>query len=164
MRLLLAAISGSTVHRVVQLSPSFLPVPSLDSTRELTAHLALAAVHAYAGGNVYVYNLQSELDAPGEYIIDHEQSTLSFLPPATAPDSSRGSDDNTPTSVAKGAGAFHVSRLDSVAVITSATNITFKNLELRYARGGGVIVRENGIFGPFIYKMHHFAKTGSGQT
>jgi hypothetical protein len=25
-------------------------------------------------------------------------------------------------------------------------------------------VRENGIFGPFIYEMHHFAKTGSGQT
>jgi hypothetical protein len=25
-------------------------------------------------------------------------------------------------------------------------------------------VRENGILGPFIYKMHHFAKTGSGQT
>jgi hypothetical protein len=51
-----------------------------------------------------------------------------------------------------------------VAVITSAANITFKNLELRYARGGGVIVRENGIFGPFIYKTEHFAKTGSGQT
>jgi len=26
------------------------------------------------------------------------------------------------------------------------------------------IVRENGIFEPFIYKMRHFAKTGSGQT
>ena len=25
-------------------------------------------------------------------------------------------------------------------------------------------VRENGIFGPFIYKMHYFTKTGSGQT
>jgi hypothetical protein len=24
--------------------------------------------------------------------------------------------------------------------------------------------RENGIFGPFIDKMHHFTKTGSGQT
>jgi hypothetical protein len=29
---------------------------------------------------------------------------------------------------------------------------------------GFFYVRENGIFGPFIYKMHHFAKTGSGQT
>jgi hypothetical protein len=27
-----------------------------------------------------------------------------------------------------------------------------------------VIVRENGIFEPFIYKNDHFAKTGSGQT
>jgi len=29
---------------------------------------------------------------------------------------------------------------------------------------GGHDVRENGIFAPFIYKMHHFAETGSGQT
>jgi hypothetical protein len=26
------------------------------------------------------------------------------------------------------------------------------------------MVRENGIFGQFIYKMHYFTKTGSGQT
>ena len=26
------------------------------------------------------------------------------------------------------------------------------------------MVRENGIFAPFIYKNEHFAKTGSGQT
>jgi hypothetical protein len=30
--------------------------------------------------------------------------------------------------------------------------------------GGPNEVRENGIFGPFIYKMHYFTKTGSGQT
>jgi hypothetical protein len=29
---------------------------------------------------------------------------------------------------------------------------------------GGIIVRENGIFEPFIYKNEDFAKTGSGQT
>jgi hypothetical protein len=27
-----------------------------------------------------------------------------------------------------------------------------------------VAVRENAIFAPFLYKMHHLAKTGSGQT
>ena len=27
-----------------------------------------------------------------------------------------------------------------------------------------LIVRENGIFAPFIYKNEHFGKTGSGQT
>jgi hypothetical protein len=26
------------------------------------------------------------------------------------------------------------------------------------------VCAKNGIFEPFIYKMHHFAKTGSGQT
>ena len=25
-------------------------------------------------------------------------------------------------------------------------------------------VSQNGLFAPFIYKMHHFTKTGSGQT
>jgi hypothetical protein len=25
-------------------------------------------------------------------------------------------------------------------------------------------VGKNGLFAPFIYKMHHFTKTGSGQT
>ena len=42
------------VHRVVQLSPSFLPVPSLDSTRELTAHLALAAVHMQGATSTFI--------------------------------------------------------------------------------------------------------------
>ena len=27
-----------------------------------------------------------------------------------------------------------------------------------------ITVRENGISGPFIYNMHYFTKTGSGQT
>lgn len=36
------------------------------------------------GGNVYVYNLKSELDAPGEYFIDRTSATLSFIPSRAA--------------------------------------------------------------------------------
>lgn len=36
------------------------------------------------GGNVYVYNVKSELDFPGEYFIDKKSSTLSFIAPRAA--------------------------------------------------------------------------------
>lgn len=36
------------------------------------------------GGNFYVYNVKSELDAPGEYYINRSSLKLSFLPPRAA--------------------------------------------------------------------------------
>lgn len=33
------------------------------------------------GGNYYVYNLRSELDGPGEYYVDAQTATLSYIPP-----------------------------------------------------------------------------------
>eukprot|EP01043_Picozoa_sp_COSAG02_P005841 COSAG02_NODE_161_length_32629_cov_10.363142_9_plen_428_part_00 len=35
------------------------------------------------GGNVYVYGSKSDLDLAGEYVIDHKEVSVSFLPPMT---------------------------------------------------------------------------------
>lgn len=35
------------------------------------------------GGHAYIYNSPSELDAPGEYFIDRENATLSFIAPSS---------------------------------------------------------------------------------
>ena len=188
------------------------------------------------GGNVYVYGAKSDLDDRGEYIIDHKEVSVSFLPPrahtrtgpyqdclwnisltrsdtpgvwesvtvhADAADSFRF-DGCSPTSGPMGAkcsngtfgykmkganalvttngtvvgegvccngvtdgvasavkiscspppppppptpaaeqGSFHVSRLDSVVIAQGVTGAMFSNLEIRYARGGGVIVKDS---------------------
>jgi hypothetical protein len=78
------------------------------------------------GGNVYAYNLKSELDQAGEYYIDRKTATLWVIPPPAA----------------TSGGSFHVSRLNGAVVSVEAgvSNVTFQNLEIRYARGGGVVV------------------------
>jgi len=86
------------------------------------------------GGNVYAYNLLSELDAPGEYHIDKAKASLAFIPPAREP-----GEEGASASTAR-EGTYHVSRLEAVVVATGASNITLSNLEIRHARGGGVLV------------------------
>ena len=41
------------------------------------------------------------------------------------------------------AGQYHVSRLQSVVVATGVTQVSFSNLEIRYSRGGGVIITDS---------------------
>ena len=33
-----------------------------------------------------------------------------------------------------------------------------------FAQRGAIVVRKTPLFEPYMYKMHHFTKTGSGQT
>ena len=47
------------------------------------------AYHAYttnpaSGANFYAYNIEAELDAPGEYYLNRQTLSLSFLPPRAA--------------------------------------------------------------------------------
>jgi len=89
----------------------------------------IAKGSATQGGNVYAYNLKSELDQPGEYFIERRTATLWMLPPPAA---------------AATSGTYHVSRLDGavVKVGSGVANVTFEGLEIRYARGGGVVVED----------------------
>jgi parallel beta-helix repeat protein len=84
------------------------------------------------GGHVYAYNLRSEMDQAGEYYIDRQESTLSFIPIV---DSGGGG--------GSGGGTYFVSRLEAVVAVSSASNITLQNLEIRHSRGGGVIVTDS---------------------
>ena len=93
---------------------------------DLTAH----GGNRGQGGNVYVYNLRSELDAPGEYHVDAGALELAFLPPRAA---------LAPPATAS-EGAYYVSRLASVVVATGVANVSFVGIEIRHARGGGVVV------------------------
>lgn len=87
------------------------------------------------GGHFYVYNAKSELDAPGEYVIDAQAHTLSFFPPraAAVPTTPRGT----------GAGTYFLSRLSSVIVAKEVANVTFTGFEIRHSRGGGVIIEDS---------------------
>ena len=67
---------------------------------------------------MYIYNVHSELDSPGEYFIDKQTSTLYYIPPHTETD-----DTNT----------YIISRLVSVIEVTNdVTNTTFESLEIGY--------------------------------
>lgn len=58
--------------------------------------------------------------------MDKKTATLTLmLPPAAA------------------GGTFAISRLDSVIVAANVKSVTFENLEIRYARGGGVLVTDS---------------------
>ena len=80
------------------------------------------AVQNAQGGHAYVYNLLSELDVAGEYFINRTSLNLFFLPPTAA------------------SGTYHISRLPSAVVMRGVTNVTFEGLEIRYARGAGVVI------------------------
>ena len=61
-----------------------------------------------------------------QYFIDRSSATLWVIPPPAA---------------ASGGGSFHVSRLPgSVVNASGVSNITFSGIEIRYARGAGVVV------------------------
>ena len=79
------------------------------------------------GGYVYAYGLKSLLDSAGEYFVDHKTATLSFIPPEGASTT----------------GTYSISRLESAVVAKGVTNVTLENLEIRYARGGGVVVTDS---------------------
>lgn len=87
-------------------------------------------IHAHKpgqqGGYVYTYGLRSELDSAGEYHIDAATGTLSFLPPAGG-----------------AAGSYAVSRLESAVVARGVSNVTLEGLEIRHARGAGVVVSDS---------------------
>jgi parallel beta-helix repeat protein len=87
------------------------------------------------GGNVYAYNLRSELDQEGEYYIDRQKATLDFMPIGGAGSSSSGS-----------RGSYFLSRLEAVVAVSGASNITLQNLEIRHSRGGGVVVTDSNGF------------------
>ena len=38
---------------------------------------------------------------------------------------------------------YHVSRLDSVVTADGVTGVSFSNLEIRHARGGGVVIADS---------------------
>ena len=38
---------------------------------------------------------------------------------------------------------YHVSRLDSVLTADGVTGVSFSNLEIRHARGGGVVIADS---------------------
>ena len=80
----------------------------------------------------YVYGAKSDLTQPTEYHIDRSAVAVSFLPPAD--------DASTP---AAAQGSYHVSRLDSVVTADGVTGVSFSNLEIRHARGGGVVITDS---------------------
>lgn len=82
-----------------------------------------AAAAGEQGGHVYVYNAHYELDTPGEYTIDHKTKTLYFWPPADLKRS-----------------AFELSVATSLLTINGAHDIVFDGLNLRGARGAGVVI------------------------
>jgi hypothetical protein len=87
-----------------------------------------AAAAGTQGGHVYLYNVHYELDTPGEYSIDHVTKTLYFWPPADL------------------GGSFELSVATSLLTVTGAEGISFAGLDLRGARGVGVvIVNSSGI-------------------
>ena len=86
------------------------------------------------GGYLYAYNLLSELDVAGEYFIEKQSAKLSFMPPSAA---AAGAD---------AAGTYSVSRLTSAVVASGASNVTLEGLEIRYARGAGVVVSDSTSF------------------
>ena len=115
-------------HRQVQAvnrSSSTIVVKPDDINRDVTP--IHRRISKQQGGYLYAYNLRSELDVAGEYFIDKPKATLSFIPPgaATAP------------------GTYSISRLPSVVVATNVSTISFENLEIRYARGAGVVVTDS---------------------
>jgi hypothetical protein len=86
------------------------------------------------GGNLYVYGASSDLDHAGEYIIDKAAVSVTFMPPL--------SEVGRPSTASVG-GQYHISRLQSVVVAKGASGVRMSNLEIRYARGAGVIVEDS---------------------
>ena len=82
----------------------------------------------------YVYGAKSDLTQPAEYHIDRSAVAVSFLPPA---------DDSDDASTPAAQGSYHVSRLDSVVTADGVTGVSFSNLEIRHARGGGVVISDS---------------------
>lgn len=99
------------------------------------------------GGNIYLYGSASDVDSPGEYFIDRLGLKLSFIPPAlrklTNPHQGSLHSPSIQPSPTAQQGQYHISRLDSVVVAAGVSAVAFRNLEIRYARGGGVIINDS---------------------
>eukprot|EP01052_Picozoa_sp_SAG31_P038880 SAG31_NODE_5279_length_2636_cov_1.657864_2_plen_254_part_00 len=72
------------------------------------------------------FNLLSELDQPGEWVVDHSTLSLYFMPPAPLTE--------------KGPAVF-VSAGENVVVAEGVSHVHIRNLKLLHARGTGVVFR-----------------------
>lgn len=81
----------------------------------------------YGGMRYYVFNIAEELDAPGEYYIDRENSVLYFYPTENFSQNSN----------------IVISQLASELVkITEASNINFEGISFSDTRGNGIVMNK----------------------
>lgn len=101
----------------------YLPLLATDRQHN---EITLAANTAYpltSGRRFYLQNIQSELDAPGEWFYDKANSKILFMPPHGA----------APKLMA-------VSALQNLINIKGAGHLAFRHLTFRYATGVGIAI------------------------
>lgn len=95
--------------------------------------------HLSTGAYFHTLNLVAELDSPGEYVLNRSTATIYGILPANLSSSSR----TRASSIASDGDSVvaHISVLFSVVNVTgAASNVSFRGIDFRHARGSAVIV------------------------
>jgi hypothetical protein len=93
--------------------------------------------HGGQGGHFYVYNSLYDLDAAGEYVVDHTTATVFVLP---FPQEEADEDEQREEECA-GSG-FYLTKVEAIVSATGVSNVSFEGVALSGSRGSAVRLRD----------------------